>query len=283
MQEEEEEKFSDDPTENMKIENEFLKIKLKAQYGDGFFMQEGEHAIPPELENQFLKQMMHFEENYQKAEFVPLYEKIGKPSFKKAEDLNEIELSNALMELIKTMEEHAVMLDINDGPYPDELIYKFITEELFEQEIEKESLFGGNWHFSYEEFHPNDKAEIERNTNEFLEHWFTKEFNEYSSELDYYFTTPDGKELDREAFFKKINMFFDSFVAFKNESFTIDKIDYKLFNTESGEGLVEGNLQYDAEMENAEIINYKGSFKLHLKKEDRFWCINYFTMPGFTW
>ncbi len=34
---EQEEKFSDDPLENMKIENEFLKLKLKAQYGDAFY------------------------------------------------------------------------------------------------------------------------------------------------------------------------------------------------------------------------------------------------------
>jgi hypothetical protein len=48
---EEEEKFSEDPTENMKIENEFLKIKMKAQYGDGFFMSEGDGSLPPEIEN----------------------------------------------------------------------------------------------------------------------------------------------------------------------------------------------------------------------------------------
>ena len=36
---EQEESFSDDPEENLRIENEFLKIKLKAQYGEAFEME----------------------------------------------------------------------------------------------------------------------------------------------------------------------------------------------------------------------------------------------------
>jgi hypothetical protein len=282
--EEEEEKFSEDPTENMKIENEFLKIKLKAQYGDGFFMQEGDHAIPPDLENQFLKQMMNFEENYEKAEYITLYEKIGKPEYKKIEVLSENEIAEAIISLTIRMEEHGILLDLNDGPYPDEVIYKFITEELFEQEIEKESFFGGQWHFSYEEFHPNDRKEIEKNTHEFLQHWFSKGFDEYSTELAYHFITADGKQLNREAFFKQVNMFFDSFVAFNNDGYNIDEIKFELHaDDDAGMGHSEGVLKYDAEMENGEMIHYEGPFKLYMQREDKYWSIMYFVMPGFVW
>ncbi len=280
---EDDEIFSEDPTENMKIENEFLKIKLKAQYGDGFFMQEGEHAIPTELENQFLKQMMSFEENYENAEYISLYEKIGKPSFKKIDTLTSHEISEALISLTTTMEEYGILLDINDGPYPDEIIYKFITEELFEQEVEKESFFGGQWHFSYEDFHPNDYKEIENNTHEFLQHWFTKNFDEYCTELAYNFIPPSGKKLDRTVFFKKANMFFDSFVAFKNDEYTIDEIKFELHDNYTGMGHAEGVLKYDAEMENGEIIHYKGFFKLYMQRENKYWSIIYFIMPGFVW
>ena len=286
MQEEEEEeevKFSDDPSENMKIENEFLKIKLKAQYGDGFFMQDGEHAIPTEIENQFLKQMMSFEENYEKAAYISLYEKIGKPSFKKVEKLSENEISEAIISLTKVMEDYGILLNFNDGPYADEVIYKFITEELFEQEVEKESLFGGNWHFCYEEFHPNDYKEIEKNTHEFLGHWFSKGFDEYCSELAYNFIAADGMQLDREAFFKKVNMFFDSFVAFKNDGYNIDEIKFELNDNDAGMGHTEGILKYDAEMENGEILHYEGAYKLYMQREDKYWSINYFVMPGFVW
>jgi hypothetical protein len=280
---EEEEKFSDDPAENMKIENEFLKIKMKAQYGEGFFMSEGDGSIPPEIENQFLKQMINFEENYEKAEFIKLYEKIGSPAYKKLAELDATEIAEAIVALTEIMEQHGIILDINDGPYPDEIIYTFITEELFEQEIEKESLFGGNWHFSYEEFHPNDKVEIEKNTHEFLQHWFTKGFDEYSSELAYHFTTENGKTLDRPAFFKKVNMFFDAFVAFKNDGYNIDEIKFELYENNEGMGHAEGMLQYDAEMENGEVLHYEGPFKLYMQREDKYWSVMYFVMPGFVW
>ena len=213
--EEQEEKFSEDPAEHMKIENEFLKIKLKAQYGDAFFMQ-GDAEIPHEIENQFLKNMIAFEDNYQNAEYTTVYEKIGSPVFKMAKEMKPNEISEALLDITMQMEAHGIALNICDGPYADEIIYTFITEELFLQEIEKESILdGGICNFIYEEFYPNDKVEIERNTHDFLKHWFAKEFNEYSSELDYHFINADGKELDRTALFAKMNMFFDSFIEFK--------------------------------------------------------------------
>ena len=178
MQDEEEEKFSEDPTENMKIENEFLKIKMKAQYGDGFFMSEGDESLSPEIENQFLKQIMSFERNFKNAEFISLYEKIGKPEYKKIEELQQIEIAGELIRLTTIMEKLGIILDINDGPYEDVVIYRFITEELFEQEVEKENFIaGGNWHFIYEEFYPNNKVEIEKNTHAFFQHWFTKSFD----------------------------------------------------------------------------------------------------------
>jgi hypothetical protein len=281
---EEEEKFSDDPTENMKIENDFLKLKMKAQYGDGFFMQEGDDALPAEIENMFLKQMMHFEENAKKAEYVTLYEKIGSPAFKKVEDISSSEMPEAITSLLKLMKEHSILLNINDGPYSDDVIYRFITEELFEQEIEKENLLeGGQWNFIYEEFHPNDRKEIEENTHAFLQHWFTKGFDEYSSELANDFLTADGKQLDREVFYKKVNMFFDSFVAFKNDGYNIDAINFELHEDDAGIGHAEGVLRYDAEMENGEVMHYEGPFKLYMQREDKYWSIFYFVIPGFVW
>lgn len=79
-----------------------------------------------------------------------------------------------------------------DGPYPDEEIYVFITEELFAHKIDMVPVFGMNWNFIYEEFHPNNKAEIEKNTPRFFKHWSTREFDEFSNELDDHFITAGG-------------------------------------------------------------------------------------------
>ena len=143
-----EEKFSDDANENFRIENEILKIKLKAQYGDAFHM-ETNADTPPEIENQFLKNILAFEEAHEKAEYTTVYEKIGRPSYKSLEELTEAEIEASVKNLFNLMEQQGIGLDICDGPYEDAVIYKFITEELFAHEIEKESVFGGTWNFIY--------------------------------------------------------------------------------------------------------------------------------------
>jgi len=279
---EKDELFSEDPQENLRIENDFLKLKLKAQFGDAFFMGSNED-LPPEIENQFLKNMMAFEDAHAKAEYTTVYESIGKPEYKTATTLTAAEINIELKRITAIMQEHHIALDICDGPYDDEVIYKFITEELFAHEIEKTPVFGGGWHFIYEEFHPNDRADIEKNTHEFLRHWFAGGFNEFSSELSYDFITADGRQLDREAFIEKIKPFFDSFNEFKDDGYNIDEIKFELQDEGRGLGHSEGMLKYDAVMENGEIIHFEGPYKLYMQREDKSWTIFYFVMPGFEW
>ena len=279
---EKDELFSDDPQENLRIENEFLKLKLKAQYGDAFFM-DSNADLPPEIENQFLKNMMAFEDAHATAEYTTVYERIGKPDYKPAEDLNAAEITGELKRITDVMAGHHIALDICDGPYDDEVIYKFITEELFAHEIEKAAVAGMGCNFIYEEFHPNDKADIEKNTHEFLQHWFTGDFNEYSSELGYEFILADGRRLDRPAFMEKIKPFFDSFTEFKDDGYNIDEIKFELHEADRGLGHAEGMLKYNAVMENGEIIHYEGPYKLYMSREDKWWSIFYFVMPGFEW
>jgi hypothetical protein len=279
---EKDELFSDDPQENLRIENEFLKLKLKAQYGDAFFMQSNED-LPPETENQFLKNVMAYEDAHANAEYTTVYGCIGKPDYRSADELNPAEISVELKRITAIMEEHGIALDICDGPYTDEIIYKFITEELFLHEIEKNPVFGNKWNFIYEEFHPNDKAEIEKNTHEFLRHWFTRSFDEYSSELGHHFITDTGLQLDRHAFIEKIKPFFESFDAFKADGYNINDIKFELHDAGRGLGHAEGMLTYDAVMENGDMIHYEGPYKLYMQREDKWWTIFYFVMPGFTW
>jgi hypothetical protein len=279
---EKDELFSDDPQENLRIENDFLKLKLKAQFGDAFFM-DSNADLPPEIENQFLKNMMAFEDAHANAEYSTVYESLGKPAYKAADELTAAEISTELIRITAIMAEHSIALDICDGPYADEVIYKFITEELFAHEIEKTPVFGMGWNFIYEEFHPNDKADIEKNTHEFLQHWFTRDFNEYCSELGYEFMLADGRRLKRQDFFEKLKPFFDAFTAFKDDGYNIDEIKFELHDEGRGFGHAEGMLKYDAVMENGEIIHYEGPYKLYMSREDKWWTIFYFVMPGFEW
>ena len=279
---ENDELFSDDPQENLRIENDFLKLKLKAQFGDAFFM-DSNADLPPEIENQFLKNMIAFEDAHANAEYTTVYESIGKPDYKPADELSAAQITAELERITAIMDEHHIALDICDGPYTDEVIYKFITEELFGQEIEKVPVFGMGCNFIYEEFHPNDKANIEKNTHQFLQHWFIRDFNEYSSELGYEFILADGRRLKRDELMNKLKPFFEAFTAFKDDGYNIDDIKFELHDEAHGFGHSEGMLKYDAVMENGEIIHYEGPYKLYMIREDKWWSIFYFVMPGFEW
>lgn len=280
---EQEEKFSDDLQENLRIENEFLKIKLKAQYGDAFQM--GISAdMPLEIENQFLKSMMAFEDEYANAEYVTVFERVGSPECKGVDELGEVELSNSIKQVMKLLHNNDIKLDILDGPYDDKIIYQFITEELFSIKVESKPLAGMTCNFVYEEFHPNHKADIIKRTHAFLHNWFGRKFTEYCTELSWHCITGEGVQLTREDVVGKMHVFFEAFEQFKDDGYNINNISFELQeDIDKGMGFAEGMLTYDAVLDNGEIIHYEGPYKLYLQLEDSWWSIFYFVMPGFKW
>ena len=280
---EQEEKFSDDLQENLRIENEFLKIKLKAQYGDSFQM--GISAdMPLEIENQFLKSMMAFEDEYANAEYVTVFERLGSPDYKHLDEMDELALSLAIKRLMKLLHNNDIKLDILDGPYEDKLIYRFITEELFSIKVESKPLAGMTCNFIYEEFHPNHKADIIKRTHSFLHNWFGRKFTEYCTELSWHCITDEGIQLTREDIIGKMNIFFEAFEQFKDDGYNINNTSFELQEeVDKGMGFAEGLLKYDAVLDNGDIIHYEGPYKLYLQFEDGWWSIFYFVMPGFKW
>jgi hypothetical protein len=276
-------KFSDDLQENLRIENEFLKIKLRAQYGDAFQM--GMSAdMPLEIENQFLKSMMAFEEEYANAEYVTVFERIGSPECKTVEELDEIELGKCVKWLLKLLNNNDIKLEILDGPYDDKIIYRFITEELFTIKVESKPVAGMTCNFIYEEFHPNHNADIIKRSHSFLLNWFGRKFTEYCTELSWHCITAEGEQLTREDVVGKMNIFFDAFQHFQDDGYNINNVSFELKEeNEKGMGFAEGMLKYDAVMDNGEIIHYEGPYKLYLQLEDNWWSIFYFVMPGFKW
>lgn len=272
--------FSDDPSKNINIENEILKLKLQAETGAFFGSSEN---LPPEVENNFLKQVQQFEDAWRDVKTVKLYNFIGNPSYKSDTELNDEEIKTELERLMELMENHNISLAVL-GQYEQRLIYRFITEELFQHEINDMQLPGWATNFTYEEFHPNHKMDIERHAKDFLKHWFEMEFNEYSSELAYDFLLADGSTLSREEVLQKMDKIFDSYTSFSNHNYAILDIAFKWDDkNQTGLGHAEGGVKYVAELENGETVNIEGPFKIYLSNEHGWWNIFYFVFPGFTW
>lgn len=275
------EKFSDDPTENLRIENEILKLKMQAESG-AYFSENTKAGLPSEIENEFLRQVQQFEEAWKDVKQVKVYDIIGQPDFIKADELSPPEIENELKKLFTLLEKHNINLDVL-GKYEPLIIYRFITEELFEHETDDMQMPGMTKNFIYEEFHPNHKMDIEEKANLFLGHWFEKSFTEYSWELNDPFILFDGRVLTKQEALKKINDCFNCFTRFSECKYAIADISFQMNDEEKGMGHAEGGVSYMAEMENGEVVKFDGPFKLYMSNEYRSWSIFYFIFPGFTW
>ncbi len=88
------EPFSDDPEENLRMENELLRLKMKAELGAEPFNVSDD--IDPEIENQFLKNVLAFEHNFAITKPAKVYDLIGRPEFKKSAELDNAMIDEAL-------------------------------------------------------------------------------------------------------------------------------------------------------------------------------------------
>ena len=107
-----EEKFSDDPQENLRIENEILKLKMKAESG-AFFG--GSKNLSPEIENQFLQNVQRFEEAWKNVKYVKVYDLVGKPDFKTAGELSDSEVKDGVDKLFDLLNKHNINIQNEKG------------------------------------------------------------------------------------------------------------------------------------------------------------------------
>ena len=274
----EDEVFSDDPDEQLNIENEILKLKLQAELGGNY---ESEGILPPEMENVFLKNVIEFERNFANVTPKTLYDVLDRPNYPKAEILSDEAIENELILLENVMAAKGIVVDYADV-YSPRLKYTFVTGELFQKESGFFYMPGMTMHYIYEEFHPNHRLDIENQTESFFGHWMKQNFNEFSTELSSQPQDSEGHPISREDLFTKFKNIFDSYTDFEEKSFSISNISFEITAAGIGSGTAEGEISYDAIMENGELQHFEGLYKLCLHY-DGYWGINYFEWPGFVW
>jgi len=274
------ETFSNDPRENLRMENDLLKLKLQAE-SDAFI--ESGDDVPPEVENVFLQNVMAFEESSKDVKMISLYDFLGRPEYKPIDTLKPEQIEPELSKLIQMLQHKEVVLDVLDN-YEPSAIYRFITEELFLQETYENLLPGMIRHFSYEEFHPNHKLDIRERTMDFLGDWFERKMDDTSWELATEFILPDASKIKREEVVKKFKTIFACYSAFINCQYVIGDISFEWNQAnDSGLGYSEGAVKFDAVLESGETVRIEGPFKLYFSNQSGWWSIFYFVFPGFTW
>ncbi len=284
MKEEEEEnteKFSDDPQENMKTENEILKLKMQAQFGANFMMG-GEGELPPEIENAFLQNVLNFEVNYSKGEAVTLAEHLGNPVLKHEDELTDEQIEEEINSFNELISEKEVEVDYIFGPYPQREVHRFIRADLLGSEAEPSIFFAGMTKtYIYEEYYPNNEKEIEESTERFMKQWEEKGFGDYNPELAFSLVSLTGKEIPVDEFIARVQNYFDSFTDFTGFKFMIGHIQVDQQPNGSSMGFSEGAVGFHTTLEDGEPIVIKGNYKLYMDNSMGSWNIMSFVMPGF--
>jgi len=136
------------------------------------------------------------------------------------------------------------------------------------------------WHFTYEEYHPDPKMDIENKTISFIKAWINQKITDDNRVLAETFIMPNGQIFRKDEIVKKIKTICKSFPEFKDCLYKIDKVDFELQN-ETGMGFAEGIVKYNAISRNQEKIAIEGHFKFYFTMEFNNWSIFYFIFPGF--
>jgi hypothetical protein len=270
--------LSDDPEENLRIENELMKLKLQAELGAKSF---SASEIDPGIENEFLKHVMAFEQNWANAKPAKVYDLLGKPDFKLSAELSDEELEVALDQLCDLLSEKSMQVYFDDE-VDSRTRYQFITEELFEHETTFVPVEGMTSCFDYEEFHPNHKKDIERRAEEFITQWFKRTLDEKSWELSDQFILPDRRLLSKAEIAAQCKKIFDAYTGFADGEFKIIDIGFQLEEF-SGLGHAEGVVKYEAGLENGESVRIGGPFKLYMTLDTGWWSIFHIIFPGFSY
>ena len=261
------------PGEDLKARSNLLKLKLQLEHG---MQVEDTSALSPEVENQWLESVYAFEQQYKDAKRVSVYDYIGRPPYSPCATLSAAGISKELKRLHSLMAANAVQLDCL-CEYDDAVIYRFITEEFFQHEMDDMRLPGMVYHFTYEEFHPNHDYDLRREANNFVEGVFARQWHEdYHGIMLARTTRFSGKEHDRAGVSGIITSFQEAHGKLCVEKFDIMELTIDTGVTTAN---VRATLSVSGKR-SGQPIRYEGECAFHFVHDDNYWYIESFALPG---
>lgn len=260
------------PEDLLRAENAVLKLKLETEH----HMQGSKtENLPPEVENEWLKHIYEFEQQFRRNKQMPLYDFIGRPRFDTVDRLSPVEIPGELARLQCILGENGIELDTL-CEYDDDVIYRFITEELFQHTVDDIRIPGMTTHFIYEEFHPNHDYDLRKRATEFvtrlLKRKWDSEFDEFSLAEE---LTLFGVRHSREEAASLLMSFQASRRAFRRKSLNIHHVSFDL---EQKSAVVTGHLAYGVKSVDASE-RYEGDFRFEFMYDGECWRFSLIEMP----
>ena len=160
--------------------------------------------------------------------------------------------------------------------YERAVIYKFITEELFEHEMDNISVSGMVTHFIYEEFHPNHEQDLKRYTDELVGILFRKRWDRFDSHCFAQEGSIQGSGIQQRRDRSNRQNLQEAHRAFQVEQFEFQDLS---FDMDKQQAEVHGLIRYTA-LGNGNRT-HGGTCKVNFAFQWGFWYISGFRFPGF--
>jgi len=126
--------------DRLRFENELKKIKLGLEH-DTIFYTPADAELPLEIERIWLDQIQQFEDEFKKCKRILIYDKIGRPDFRKVSQIPDQEIELELDRLLKILfQKKILVIFIYDVDVRE--MYRIITEDLFTVEIDDTDIEG---------------------------------------------------------------------------------------------------------------------------------------------
>jgi hypothetical protein len=209
--------FEEEQQRIQKSLNQAKKRELEEKYGALF--SEGTPEAPAEIESQWLDSIDEFERQFKNVRRVTVREFLGNPGFTTLEDSDRERLKTELDSVMELLALHNISVDSVAG-VSDEDLYRFVTTELLDEEIDEIKIEGMTHCFIYEEFHPNDEYDAKSCADSFL--WDLFERHEGYVVLKFAkdeVCDPLGRRITREEMENLVHSVYSRYSAFIGHTF----------------------------------------------------------------
>lgn len=248
--------------ESLKAENEFLKMKMMLEHGAHF--SDSSEEFSAQMENDFLKYVMEFEKQYANPSFITVFEKINKPDhFKPVAEISDDDIEKELEKLLDYFEQFDINLDVCSPNIKPREIYRFATEELFNEKMEDFNIPGMIFHFVYDEYHPDPVYE---NAKIATHNCLAEILSSHPMEYMFWFRRErlqlnEHRDLTVDQFKEKIQLFKDSYDFIADPDFT--KVEC---HVEGNLSFVKGLYMLQVHLNN-EVIELSGKWLVNIEKD----------------
>jgi len=249
--------------EQLKISNEVKKMELSLKTG-AVFNTNADSEIPPEIENQFLKNIEQFEESWKTAKDITIRQKLGNPELVRPDNLEPREVTDALIKIMELLEQNSISLG-TICPVDDLTLYTFIIDEFLDKEIYDLNIPGMTQCYIYEEYHPNHEFDVKQLVERIIKQLLKKSTGE--------FETFDFKFIDN---YPDLLVFTRAF-----EKFKIQNINFTHVQIEDDKAEVLFDIKFTGHMDvSVGKINFKGTGKARLENKDSYWWVRELELPN---